>query len=375
GLPDLMAKGLSSRMLMEHMDAQGAKGARQIPDKGDLRDYWIGISFVGDFLGTAPCYTTIKDPILRLCHRLIACSIAGRSQAPKKVTVTGLFYLRGMDTGLVNVPNLLARYSRLFAAGRKSEAHISGGQFNPKKRGNGGGPSKDRNGRGDNKRTRTGNAFAKTANPVRREYTEEARQDPNIMTGIEPNDLGFSYEIKIASRQLVEIDKVIKGCKLEIEGHVFDINLIPFGRGSFDVIIEPSKIKAVKNWEAPRTLSEVHSLLGLVGYYRRFIENFSKIAKQLTDLTQKSKTFDWGEEQENAFQTLKDKLCNAPVLALPDGPEDFVVYCDTSGLGLGCVLMQRGKVIAYAFRQLKTHEKNYTTHDLELVAVVFALKI
>ncbi|GJU89366.1 putative reverse transcriptase domain-containing protein [Tanacetum coccineum] len=70
-----------------------------------------------------------------------------------------------------------------------------------------------------------------------------------------------------------------------------------------------------------------------------------------------------------------DKLCNAPVLALLDGPEDFVVYCDASGLGLGCVLMQRGKVIAYASRQLKNHEKNYTTHDLELGAVVFALKI
>ncbi|GJW42303.1 putative reverse transcriptase domain-containing protein, partial [Tanacetum coccineum] len=89
----------------------------------------------------------------------------------------------------------------------------------------------------------------------------------------------------------------------------------------------------------------------------------------------KSKTFNWGEEQELAFQTLKDKLCNAPVLALPDGLEGFVVYCDVSGIGLGCVLMQRGKVITYAFRQLKIHEKNYTTHDLELGAVVFALKI
>ncbi|GJZ93499.1 putative reverse transcriptase domain-containing protein, partial [Tanacetum coccineum] len=82
-----------------------------------------------------------------------------------------------------------------------------------------------------------------------------------------------------------------------------------------------------------------------------------------------------GEEHELAFQTLKDNLCNGPVLALPDGPEDFVVYCDASGKGLGCVLMQIGKVIAYASRQLKIHEKNYTTHDLELGAVVFALKI
>ncbi|GKA55919.1 putative reverse transcriptase domain-containing protein, partial [Tanacetum coccineum] len=121
--------------------------------------------------------------------------------------------------------------------------------------------------------------------------------------------------------------------------------------------VNPSKIKAVKNWKAPKTLSEVRSFLGLVGYYHRFIEKFSKIAKSLTILTQKSKTFDWGEEQELAFQTLKDKLCNALVLALPDGLENFVVYCDASRIGLGCVLMQRGKVIAYASRQLKIHEK------------------
>ncbi|GJY75724.1 putative reverse transcriptase domain-containing protein [Tanacetum coccineum] len=403
---------------------------------------------------------------------------------------------------------------------------------------------------------------------------EEARQDPNIVTGtftlnnhfattlfdsgadysfvsttfipllgIEPSELGFRYEIEIASGQLVEIDKVIKGCKLEIEGHIFDINLIPFGHRSFDVIIgmdwlsnhkaeivchekvvriplldgkvlrvlgerpeekarllisakasdksgyhqlrvheddilktafrtryrhfeftimpfgltnalavfmylmngvcrpyldkfvivfiddiliysktreehvehlrlvlellkreklhakffkcefwlrevqflghvingngihvNPSKIEAIKNWKALRTPFEVRSFLGLAGYYHRFIENFSKIAKSLTILTQKCKTFDWGEEQELAFQTLKDKLCNAPILALPDRPEDFVVYYDASGLGLGCVLMQRGKVIAYASRQSKIHEKNYTTYDLELRAVVFALK-
>ncbi|GJY96909.1 putative reverse transcriptase domain-containing protein [Tanacetum coccineum] len=154
--------------------------------------------------------------------------------------------------------------------------------------------------------------------------------------------------------------------EVQFLGHVIN------GNG---IHVDPSKIEAVKNWKAPRTSTEVRSFLGLAGYYRRFIENFSKIAKSLTILTQKSKTFEWGEEQELAFQTLKDKLCNAPVLALPDGPEDFVVYCDASGIGLGCVLMQRGKVIAYASRQLKIHEENYTTHDLELGAVVFALKI
>ncbi|GJU53050.1 putative reverse transcriptase domain-containing protein [Tanacetum coccineum] len=596
------------------------------------------------------------------------------------------------------------------------EAIRNGSIKKVEKRENVGEPSKDKNGRDDNKRARTGNAFATTVNPIGRDNighlardyrcmprnvnpvnarnptvkacyecgttdhvrpacprwnraqglgenhpnqvgannggqgrgnqgnqargrafmlgAEEALQDPNIVTGtftlnnhfattlfdssadysfisttfippigLEPSDLGFNYEIEIASGQLVEIDKVIKGCKLEIEGHVFDINLIPFGHGSFDVIIgmdwmskykaeiiyhekvvriplpdgkvlrvlgerpeekarflmgvkkqeeivmieltieaklvakspyrltpseleelsgqlkvlqdkgfirpslspwgalffskidlrsgyhqlrvheddilkttfrtryghfeftvmpfgltnapvifmdlmnrvcrpyldkfvivfiddiliyfktqeehvehlrlvlellkkdklyakfskcefwlrevqflghvingngihvDPSKIEAVKNWKAPRTSTEVRSFLGLARYYRRFIKNFSKIAKSLTILTQKSKTFDWGEEQELAFQTLKDKLCNAPVLALPDGPEDFVVYCDAFGIGLGYVLIQRGKVIAYASRQLKIHEKNYTTHDLELGAVVFALKI
>ncbi|GJU78191.1 reverse transcriptase domain-containing protein [Tanacetum coccineum] len=507
------------------------------------------------------------------------------------------------------------------------EAMRNGSIKKVKKRGSVGEPSKDRSGMDDNKRTRTVNAFATIVNPVGRENTgtlpngnqgnqargtafklgaEEACQDSNIVTGLSAHDLGFRYKIEIASGQLVEIDKFIKGCKLEIKGHVFDIDLIPFGHGSFDVIIEwtdkkarflmgikkqekivvvrdfpeclapseleelsgqlkelqdkgfirpssspwgapvlfvkkkdgsfrmcidyrelnkltvknryplpriddlfdqlqgsqffskidlrsgyhqlrvheddipktafrtryghfeftvmpfgltnapaifmdlmnrvcrpyldkfvivfindiliyfktqeehvehlrlvlellkkeklyakfskcelwlrevqflghvingnvihvdPSKIEAVKNWKAPRTPTEVRSFLELDGYYRRFIENFSKIAKSLTILTQKNKTFDWGEEQELAFQTLKDKLCNAPVLALPDGSKDFVVYCDASGIGLGCVLMQIGKVIAYASKQLKIHEKNYTTHDLELGAVVFALKI
>ncbi|GJR00264.1 putative reverse transcriptase domain-containing protein [Tanacetum coccineum] len=491
------------------------------------------------------------------------------------------------------------------------------------KRGNIGEPSKDKNGMDDNKRTRTGNAFATTVNLVGRENVIWQRiiealacprwnraQGPggncpnpvvannegqgrgnqrNQARGIKPSELVFRYEIEFASKQLIEIDKVTKDCKLEIKGHVFDIDLIPFGHGSFDVIIgmdwlsnytaeivchekvvriplldkielipratpvakslyrltpseleelsgqlkelqdkelnkltiknpypllriddlfdqlqgsqffskidlrsgyhqlrvheddipktafrthyrhfeftvmafgltnasvvfmdlinrvcrsyldmfiivfiddilfysktkeehvehlrivskllreeklyakfskcefwlrevqflglvingdgihvDPSKIEAVKNWKAPRTLTEVHSFLGLAGYYRRFIANFSKIAKSLTILTQKNKTFDWGEKQELTFQTLKDKLCNAPVLALPDGLEDFVVYCDAYRIGLGFMLTQRGKVIAYASRQLKIYKKNYTTYDLELGAVVFTLKI
>ncbi|GJY11734.1 putative reverse transcriptase domain-containing protein [Tanacetum coccineum] len=133
--------------------------------------------------------------------------------------------------------------------------------------------------------------------------------------------------------------------------------------------VDPAKIEAVKNWTSPTTPTEVRQFLGLAGYYRRFIEGFSKIAKPLTKLTQKNKNYIWGEEQESAFQLLKQKLCEAPILALPEGNDDFVVYCDASLQGLGAVLMQREKVIAYASRQLKPHEENYTTHDLELGAV------
>ncbi|GJX19081.1 putative reverse transcriptase domain-containing protein [Tanacetum coccineum] len=105
---------------------------------------------------------------------------------------------------------------------------------------------------------------------------------------------------------------------------------------------------------------------GLAGYYRRFIKGFSKIARPMTKLTQKSVKFDWGEKAEAAFQLFKQKLCSALILALPEGSENFMVYCDASHKGLGAVLMQKEKVIAYASRQLKVHEKNYTTHDLEL---------
>nr|GEV38041.1 putative reverse transcriptase domain-containing protein [Tanacetum cinerariifolium] len=130
--------------------------------------------------------------------------------------------------------------------------------------------------------------------------------------------------------------------------------------------VDPAKIEAVKNWASPTTPIEIRQFLGLTGYYHRFIKDFSKIAKSLTILTQKDKKFVWGEDQEMAFQILKRKLCEALILALPEGNDDFVVYCDTSIQGLGAVLMQREKVTAYASRQLKPHEENYTTHDLEL---------
>ncbi|GKB73867.1 putative reverse transcriptase domain-containing protein [Tanacetum coccineum] len=153
--------------------------------------------------------------------------------------------------------------------------------------------------------------------------------------------------------------------KVQFLGHVID---------SEGIHVDPAKIESIKDWASPKTPTEIRQFLGLAGYYRRFIEGFSKIAKPMTKLTQKNVKFDWSEKAEAAFQLLKHKLCSAPILALPEGSKNFVVYCDASRKGLGAVLMQREKVIAYASCQLKIHEKNYTTHDLELGAVVFALK-
>ncbi|GKB46923.1 putative reverse transcriptase domain-containing protein [Tanacetum coccineum] len=383
-------------------------------------------------------------------------------------------------------------------------------------------PNKDKNGRDDNKRTRTVNAFSTTANPVGRENTgawpkcttcnsyhapegpcrtcfncnlpghlakdcrgvprnvnlanarnptvracyecgstdhvrnqrnqargrefmlgaDEARQDPNFVTGMgwlsnhkaeiichekvvriplldgkvlrvlgeRPKEkarllmsnkardkkqeeivvvrdfLEFFSKIDLRSgyHQLrVHEDDILKTAFRTRYGH-FEFTVMPFGltnapatRGEhvehLRVVLELLKKEKLyaKFSKCEFWLREVqflgHVINGLAGYYCRFIEKFFKIAKSLTILTQKCKTFVWGKEQELTFQTLKDKLCNVHVLALPDGPKDFVVYCDVSEIGLGCVLMQIGKVIAYASRQMKIHEKNYTTHDLEWV--------
>ncbi|GJV20986.1 putative reverse transcriptase domain-containing protein [Tanacetum coccineum] len=154
--------------------------------------------------------------------------------------------------------------------------------------------------------------------------------------------------------------------KVQFLGHVID---------SKGIHVDPTKIELIKDWASPKSLTEIRQFLGLADYYRRFIEGFSKIAKSMTKLTQKNVKFDWGENKEAAFQLIKQKLCSAPILALPKGSENFIVYCDAYHKGLGAVLRQNEKVIAYDSRQLKIHEKNYTTHDLELGAVVFALKM
>ncbi|GJR08431.1 putative reverse transcriptase domain-containing protein [Tanacetum coccineum] len=154
--------------------------------------------------------------------------------------------------------------------------------------------------------------------------------------------------------------------KVQFLSHVID---------SEGIYMDPTNIESIRDWASPKTPTKICQFLGLAGYYRQFIEGFSKIAKPMIKLTQKSVKFDWGEKEEAAFQQLKRKLCSASILAIPEGSENFVVYCDASHKGLGVVLMQKEKVIAYTSRQLKIHEKNYTTHDLELGAVVFALKM
>jgi len=131
----------------------------------------------------------------------------------------------------------------------------------------------------------------------------------------------------------------------------------------------------VLSWNLPQDVSEIWCFLGMAGYYRRFIESFSKIAKPMTALLEKNAKFAWSEECQTSFEELKKRMTSAPVLILPDLTKSFSIYCDASRQGLGCVLMQEGRVIAYASRQLRKHELNYLTHDLELVTVVHALKI
>ncbi|KAA3484088.1 DNA/RNA polymerases superfamily protein [Gossypium australe] len=139
--------------------------------------------------------------------------------------------------------------------------------------------------------------------------------------------------------------------------------------------VDPSKISAILSWKPSRNVSEVHSFLGLAGYYRRFVKGFSTIATPLTRLLQKDVRFEWSDKCQKSFNQLKTLLTEAPVLVQPESGKEFVVYSDASLNGLGCVLMLEVKVVAHASRQLTPHEKNYPTHDLELAAIVFALKI
>jgi hypothetical protein len=140
------------------------------------------------------------------------------------------------------------------------------------------------------------------------------------------------------------------------------------------LVVDPKKVVDILNWKAPTDVQGIKSFIGMIGYYWRFIEGFSKIAKPMTALLPNKVEFKWTQKCQEAFETLKEKLTTTPVLVLPDVHKPFSVYCVACYTGLGCVLMQEGRVVAYSSRQLKVHEKNYPIHDLELAAVVHALK-
>jgi hypothetical protein len=141
------------------------------------------------------------------------------------------------------------------------------------------------------------------------------------------------------------------------------------------VLIDPGKVKDVLNWMPPTNVSEIHSFLRLAGYYYKFIQDFSKISKPMTRLLEKGKAFKRTQDCQDSFEELKKRLTTAPVLILPDLSRKFDIYCDALRQGLGCVLMQDGQVVSYASHRLRKHEDNYPTHDLELAAVVHAVKI
>jgi len=163
----------------------------------------------------------------------------------------------------------------------------------------------------------------------------------------------------------------LKKCEFWLEEIVFLGHVV----SKEGIKVDPQKVKAIMDLPRPTNVTEIRNFLRLAGYYRRFIKDFSKISSPLTNLLKKVVKFEWSSKCEEAFQELKNRLTSAPILTLPVEGEEYIVYTNASKNGLGCVLMQGDRVIAYASQQLKSYEKNYPTHDLELTAVVFALKI
>ena len=141
------------------------------------------------------------------------------------------------------------------------------------------------------------------------------------------------------------------------------------------VSVDPKKVKAIMSWERPKLVFEICSFLRLAGYYRRFIEDFSSLVAPMTGLIRKAVKFEWNDSCEKAFQELKRRLTSAPILLVLERGQRKTVYCDASKDRLGYVLMQFGRVVAYGSRQLKNHKQSYLTHDMELVAIIFALKV
>ena len=144
---------------------------------------------------------------------------------------------------------------------------------------------------------------------------------------------------------------------------------------SLGVSVDLEKVEVVMSWERPKSVFEIHSFLGFAGYCGRFIKDLSQLAAPMTILTQNEVKFEWNDLCERAFQELKRRLTSGPILIVPERGQRYTVYCDASKDELGCVLMQSERVVVYGSLQLKNNERNYPTHDMELVTIVFALKI
>ena len=187
------------------------------------------------------------------------------------------------------------------------------------------------------------------------------------------SELEHEYHLRIVLQLLRDHQLYAKFSKCEF--WLTNVRFLGHVVSASGVSVDPEKVEAVMSWDRPKLVFEIRSFLGLDGYYRRFIEDFSRLVAPMTRLTQKEVKFDWDDRCKEAFQELKRKLTTAPILIVPDRGQGYAVYCDASRAGMRCVLMQFGRVVAYGSLQLKNHEQNYPTHDMELATVVFALKI
>nr|GEZ00987.1 putative reverse transcriptase domain, ribonuclease H-like domain, aspartic peptidase domain protein [Tanacetum cinerariifolium] len=169
----------------------------------------------------------------------------------------------------------------------------------------------------------------------KRTYGIHGPHEPSVQTYLDKFVMVFVDDILIYSKDNKE------------HGEHLKVILELLKKEKLGIHVDPAKIESIKDWASPKKLMKIRQFLGLAGYYRRFIDGFSKISKSMTKLTQKGINFDWGEKEENAFQLIKQKLCSTQILALPEGSEDFMVYCDASHKGLGVVLMQREKILRH----------------------------
>ena len=181
------------------------------------------------------------------------------------------------------------------------------------------------------------------------------------------------YHLRIVLQLLKDHQLYAKFSKCEF--WLIEVRFLGHVVSASGVSVDSEKVEAVMSWERPKSVFEIRSFLGLAGYYRIFIEDFSRLAAPMTRLTRKEVKFDWDDRCEEIFMELKRRLTSAPILIVQDRRQGYTVYCDASRAGLGCVSMQSGRVVAYGSRQLKNYEHNYPTRDMELAAVVFALKI